>query len=232
MSGLILITRPHEDAQKLSNLLEARNHPTFIEPMLEVRLLAVRFPTEQPQAVLVSSRHAIPALKEAKLLHALPFYAVGEATEHALRALGCHHVHSAHGMERLLPRLAALSPADGELLYVRGREVSMDVVAALPGLNVKEIIAYETVAASALSPALRKHFAAGNIRVATFLSVRTAEAFVRIAAGVPLAHTQAVAFSAPIAQVLSGLPWRGVNICATPTLEALAQAVDKARAAG
>lgn len=232
--ALILLTRPAETPDRLAESLHKRGHETMSAPVLSIRPLRPLSPAcagEAPQGILVTSRHALPALVEFPRVRAL---CVGAETAEALAAMGfpvAAHAHAARALADLARE--HFSPGGGAVLYVRGEHVSHDLAGDLGalGFTVAEHLAYAADAAPSLPAHAVDALAEGRVRAALFLSRRSAEIFLSLAEGATLAGVHAVAFSGPIARVLERGGWRSVSACETPSIESLSEAVDKRLAA-
>lgn len=238
MKPLILITRPTEDADRLAELLRPR-FETFSEPMLSIRAtqeadaLLHEAAALHPQALLATSRHALPLLFHEPELAGVPMYAVGHETAQAARRIGCAEVKHEPEIEALLALvMRRCSPDGGPLVYLRGREVSLDVAARLKrmGFQVRQQIMYEAEQAQDLSPALIALLERKECSAATFFSQRTAAAFMELAAKAhmiqALPRMHAVVISSKVAEPL-GTGWKSIHVAQQPTLQGVVESVDK-----
>lgn len=212
MNKRVLVTRPRADAERMAAMLEARGHIPILAPALEIERIPYLLPSIEPQALILSSRHAAHA---AEAYPETPRFVVGR---------------DAPNMRELLVRLRALNPADGPLLYLRGDQVAHDIAAELRAAShtVHESIVYAARPVPALPADAARALEEGAFDIATFFSARTVQAFLRLAPKARVENAAAVAFSAQVAEPLHALPWRSVLVSAQPTLEALLAAVDKA----
>jgi uroporphyrinogen-III synthase len=234
----ILVTRPEEDATTLAHMLEASGYATLSEPMLklspvEAGVIALREMSKHHyQGIIATSRHALPALEPFRRLQELPLFVVGEATARAGVKYGFTIIHTAPTVQALLPIITRhASPGTSPLIYVRGQHITQDLEVQLPRqYALTQCIVYRMLARTQLSDALVDALQQGSIHAATFLSVRTAEAFAALCAphAERLSSINAVAYSAQIATALSALPWKRIYTAAEPTLASLAAEVDNA----
>lgn len=240
----ILITRPADDAAHLAKLLALRGYDSFIEPLLHFApipgsgMLLEHVQAGGLQAVVVTSRHAVYALKNYPTLHELPLYAVGTPSTYDQMPLGFRRITYADNVQQLIRKLMAeCTPQDGGILYVRGRHITHHLSKTLQrqGYALEEIIVYAMHAAGALSPELLAALESGALHTATFLSARTAETFMQLLRATPqwpsLSQVNAAAFSDTVAQALAGGHWKHIAVCAKPTVAALLDEVDKLAAA-
>ena len=216
----VLVTRPEPGASEAARLLVARGLHPVVAPLLRVWTLPLRVPAGVG-AVLVTSGNAVPALPPA--LHALPLFAVGDATAARARAAGFMDVRSADGDARGLLALVRQHPP-GPLLLAsgrgQGRALAADLRAA--GFTVHRRAAYAAVPVGRLPAAARGALLGGQLRAALFLSAETARAFARLlppALHGTLGGLDALAIAQPTADALAHLPWRSVRVSAKPTLE-------------
>lgn len=235
---LVLITRPEEDASTLANMLESRGYATLSEPMLKLSpvesgAMALREMSKQNfQGIIATSRHALPVIEPFRRMQELPLFAAGDATAREGVKYGFTTIHTAPNIEALCAQiLRHATPASYPLLYLRGQHVTKELERQLPRTyTVTSCFVYRMLPYKQLSNTLIDALQQDSIHAATFLSVRTAEAFVALAAPFAerISSIKAVAFSAPIASALSALPWKQVFIASSPTLASLATEVDNA----
>ena len=222
----MLVTRPEPGASETAARLSALGFSPVLAPVMTVVQRAVKA-TGQPQAVLVTSGNAIPALPA--LLHQLPLLAVGDASAARATAAGFRDVRSAGRDAAALADLAAaqLSPAAGPLLLASGEGQGMALAAALRsrGFAVWRRVAYATQPAAALQPAARSALGGGAVRAALFFSPQSARHFVTILQRDTPAEVvrgiEALAISRPTEAALQGLPWLRVRVASHPNQEEL-----------
>ena len=219
--GGVLITRPIEDAAATAAQVAACGYRPVIAPFLEVRTRPALMPAKI-QAILLTSRNAVPALPPCDL----PVLAVGDATAAAARAAGFARVRSAGRDAEALVALACaeLDPHAGALLLACGARQALAPAASLrqAGFAVLRRVAYEavpvTIFPAEAADALRNQI----LHAALFMSADTAAAFVRclpqrLETG--LKTVIALAIGKRAADTLSHLPWRGVRTACAPTLD-------------
>jgi uroporphyrinogen-III synthase len=241
MSALILITRPEDDASKLATLLEARGYATMSEPMLHLGPLEAGITALEGinyrayQGIIATSRHAFPALEPLHKLHTLPAYVVGDATAREAARCGFPEIFSAPTAQSLLALITLYAtPRERPLLYVRGQEVSHDFSVLLrpEGFSVESLPVYRMRQPASFSDTLRAALAERRITHATFLSARSAQAFVANAGGAALDGITAIAMSKAVADVLRSLRWQRIAVAAEPNLDAVIAEVDKLASGG
>lgn len=222
----VLITRPAPGGEETAALVAALGFDPVLAPMLTIRALPVGPLPPRIDAVVLTSRNALPGLPPA--LHAMPLFAIGAATAAAARAHGFADVRSAEAdgaaLRDLLRRtLGGTRPA---LLLPTARGQGFALAAALraDGGTVHRRAVYEARPARAL-PATARAALAGGVRAALFFSAETARAFV---AAVRRAHldnetrsVEACAIGRPAGVALEALPWRRIRVAARPTQDEL-----------
>ena len=220
------MTRPEPGASETAARLTGLGFAPVLAPVMRVepRLLVVR---HHPQAVLVTSGNALPALPAE--LHGTPLLAVGDATAARARAAGFAEVASAGRDAVALRALAAatLVPSAGRLLLACGEGEGAEIAAALraAGFSVQRRVAYAARPIDTLAAVAREALAAGTIRTALFFSSRSARLFVallqRDMPGADVRGIEALAISPPTVAALRGLPWRRVRVASHPTQDEL-----------
>jgi uroporphyrinogen-III synthase len=230
-----LITRPLVDSHDLADALRARGFAPMVEPMLTITFLDATPPDRaRYQGVLATSANGVRALARLAPWRDLPIWAVGDASAREARKLGFARVESASGDVAALAALVAAraDPAAGPLLHVAARLLAGDLGGALAakGFNVDKAVLYESVTAETMSPTLADALHQGRIAVALFFSPRTAATFVTLAekagCGESLRRIKALALSAAVAETLSSLPWRAVEVADRPDQSALLALLD------
>ena len=230
MSG-VLVTRPAEQAGFAQNRLVAAGFTVFLAPLLEIVPLPWQAPDIVPQAVLLTSANAIPALAVSSLLRSVPVYAVGAATAEQVRQAGFIHVVSADGDVRALEALVLekCSHGLGALLYLAGETVAGQLAARLgaAGFWVETHVVYRASAVAGFGEDVRQALAAQAIQHVLLYSPRSAAVFSRLV-DAPLLRAQLtlVCLSPAIASA-AGSGWKAVTISAAPNEESLLEALVK-----
>jgi uroporphyrinogen-III synthase len=232
----VLITRPRDDAEPLSDMLRSRGYECVIEPLLAVDFsLSDNADLPAHAALLLTSANGARALARATGDRSKPVYAVGDATAREARGLGFTDVTSAGGDVDDLAALVARSrqPGDGHLLHVAGKHVAGDLpgLLAARGFTVARRQLYEVDASTRFSPEVESAFVRDDIDAVLLFSPRTAKTFNRLAAnggaGRQMRNCLALCLSDAVADAVAGLSWRGVHVAAAPTQDALVERLEQ-----
>jgi uroporphyrinogen-III synthase len=226
LADLVLVTRPEPGASETAARLAALGRQPLVAPVLRIAPRVVSL-TRSPQAVLVTSGNALPALPTS--LHGRPLLAVGEATAARARAAGFATVHSAGGDAAALAALVArlCRPRDGSLLLVSGAGQGGRLAAALrtQGFCVQRRVAYAAEPVAALPDAALAALQAGEVRAALFFSAETARVFVallrRALPDQAVRDVAALALSPSVERTLRPLPWRAIRVASHPNQDEL-----------
>ncbi len=229
MTGLVVITRPRDEADALAAQLNRLGYATLIEPMLGIVPLDVPIPALSPYRALVfTSANGVRAFAGKTAERILPAYAVGERTADALRSAGFLSIHVADGdAEALAALIAATLGSGGPMLHVTGKAVAQDLGALLKpsGIVVDRLTLYDAVPAQNLSGPLVEALYARTISCVLFFSVRTVRTFGTLLREHGLTDmitsSSALCLSAPIAAEAARLPWRQIETAVRPTADAL-----------
>lgn len=155
-SGPVLVTRPLAQGEKTAEKLRSYGLLPLCFPLLEVESVNWQLPDIEPQAVLITSANAIPALKSSPLPREIALFAVGDKTAQELRAAGFTKVESAKGDVVALAQLVTnrCEQGLGALLYLSGDAVAGNLPGLLgnAGFWVETRIVYRAKAISALPP--------------------------------------------------------------------------------
>lgn len=233
----IWLTRPAEDSASLAAELARHGIPSLIAPVMRV----VHLPAQTdysaataPAALLLSSRHAAPALATLPAeWRMLPAYCVGESTAKAASAHGYKNVIAGTAdLMHLLPRLSSELPAGSHLLYLAGEETRLDVAALLAAqeIHVQTETVYRAIAITQLEPALQQALTPPvSLRAVAFFSPRSAAIacdLLQHAALTEAASTiEAFCLSMNVAAAAAKLPWARLHACHHPTRSAMVDLV-------
>lgn len=209
----ILITRPEQDALKLSSLLKDRGAHPVLCPLIKIAPIPFQITAPQSyQAVLVTSSNSIMCLKEDAQLDRLidiPLYAVGDASMRAAHDAGFKTVSSAEGDMEALRRLieSRLHPEKGPLLYLSGEVISGDLKGLLEtsGYTVERVVLYSATPLEKLPDEVRTGLETGEISGVVFYSRRTARIFfnlIKKSGAVLAAGVEFFCLSQAVAQVI------------------------------
>lgn len=235
----ILITRPLGDERPLADLLHRQGYRVIHEPLTTIYLMhQQRHALEralfgEPDAVIVTSRHAVQALAALSELRDLFLLCVGEATAKTAFSLGFDRVTTGGGTSQKLLEMVADSYDPGSrFTYVSGQHVrgGLEEELAALGMEVERIVAYEAVASTQLSDTLVEHLRRQQIDGVTFLSQRTARIFTDLLAKAGAAETvarlHAFCLSETVAEPLQNHPWQGIHVTREATLASVLECVD------
>ena len=240
----VLIIRPEREATALATALSERGHVPVIAPLFRLEFL---HPTPDfaatlaaCQAVLLTSANGARALAEASDQRGRPIVAVGDTTASTAEGLGFGAVTSASGDGESLVALVRrqFDPRSGPLLHVSGREVAVDLAAALgpAGFEVRRFVLYDAREETALPDAARAALEARAIDAVTFFSPRAASVFATMVDDAGLAANlhgvTAVAISPAALAPATGLPFKAVRTAAKPTRQAVLDEIDRLATAG
>lgn len=221
---LVLLTRPADRAAMLGGELGALGIDTLIWPVLDIQPAVTSAPARNnAQAILLTSPRAVEVFAGAiGDLTTAPAYCVGKTTAAAARKAGFAMVHDSDGDAADLAALVneRLSPGDGPLLYLRGRDVARDMSGLLPGFEIHAVEVYRAAPSLTPPPAVNEAICAGNLTAIAFFSPRAAAIFAsalteEMRAG--LMATTAVVMSERVANKVNHIPFQSIEIAAKPT---------------
>jgi len=226
----VLVTRPHEDSQRLIPILAARGIEVVMAPLLDIvyeqgpalNLAGV-------QAVLFTSANGVRAFSHRAKDRALPVLCVGDASRIEALAAGFTDVKSANGDVQALADLvkAEVNPDGGVLLHPAGTNVAGDLAGQVQaaGFTYRREALYRAQKMKTFPAGASRALAAGQVEGVLLYSPRTAAVFAGLVqdAGLEsvLARMTAYCLSASVADKLSSLQWATVKIAAQPHQDAL-----------
>jgi uroporphyrinogen-III synthase len=226
----LLVTRPREDAQPLTEKLERLGHAVILSPLLEiVPRPGVEIPVSSYQLIALTSANAIRVLstnKDLDRLHPLPVLAVGPQSAAAARQAGFAEITQAGGDGEGLARhiIDHARPELGPVLYLSGLDTASDFAGQLArkGFAVTRVIAYEARPVTTLAAE------AGRAEGVVLYSPRSARLWLDLAAKRAIAADVMMHFclSPNIAAILpDGFATR---VAARPDEEALLEIIGRA----
>jgi uroporphyrinogen-III synthase len=178
----LAVTRPHEDAQKLTQGLVAQGHEVVAAPLMTIQFLSPPPLLQRHwQALLITSANALKALAKHPELGALKTIAcccVGPASARLAADLGFADIRVAGGGLKELEALARreLRPESGPLLYLSGEQISGDLVGDLAksGFETVRVVLYCAVPETQLRQAIVQDIGQGRLDGVLLYSPRTA----------------------------------------------------------
>jgi uroporphyrinogen-III synthase len=178
----VLVTRPEADAARTAVALAERGHTPVLAPLMTVVPTGEPAPDGVPDALVLTSAHAVAFLAAAD--RAMPVFAIGERTAEVARQAGFRDVRASAGDgAALASSIAGRIPAGRVLLHVAGRHRKAEPEASLraAGFAVRVWEAYEAKAAPALPADLAALLGAGQIDAALHYSRRSAALLLALA---------------------------------------------------
>lgn len=235
----IVITRPPGDEKPLADALIEQGARVIHEPLTEIFLHHTERQTIQqalnndPDAILITSRHAIQALSILTDIRDLYLICVGDATADRALSLGFTRIATAGGtVDHMIDYITACYDEDAKFLYVSGEHTSTDIGEALMpyGMTVEHVIAYEAVASEQLSDTLVEQLRRKQVDAITFMSPRAARIFTALLqkaeAEDTATHTEAFCLSTAVAEPLAEHDWKAIHIADEPTLASMITCVN------
>lgn len=212
-----------DKAQRTAERLVAMGFSVTLAPLLRIDPLPwpVDFARNRYQAVVVTSPSGAKRLMNAPLDHALPVFAVGEATAAAARTSGFSNITVGAGDGAALARqaLTALDPLAGRVLRLAGRDYhqALDAILIAAGYDLHTVLVYEALALP-LTPEAQEGLANGLFQAALFYSPRTTRLFIQQVRNLALpdrliAGIAAYGLSPAVTDALAAMPFR---LCRVP----------------
>lgn len=222
------LTRPLGDSAAMHRALAGRGISSIVAPVMQIIPLEI-VPPLRPDALLVTSRHAGPALRSLpESWRRLPVFSVGGATARVVRTAGFSDIAVGDGqVQGLLPPLLAWGKNGARLLYLRGETVRFDLTSLLAPHRIllDSVVAYRAAAAASLPATLLDALREHTITHAVFYSPRSARIALRLlqqhGLGQQAADITALCLSKEIATALQHAPFAHIKVAAQPTHHAM-----------
>lgn len=220
----VLLIRALEDALPLASHLEALGKKVLCYPLFEPMFFTVP-PLENPQALIITSKNALRALKDYSHLKKIPLYVVGDQTAALAHQLGFITIFNASGNSRDLQELVTrqAKPEKGVLYYLSGQIIKRDIVHKLRvlGFKAQRQIVYQVNDIEHFSNSLITDFFNKKISHVLFFSPRTTELFVNLVKVSKLekaiALNKALCLSYDIAEKAQKILWKEIWISPHPS---------------
>lgn len=220
----VLLIRPLEDALPLANALRLKGIEPCIYPLFEPYFFPLS-PLTNPQALIITSKNALRAIKEQENLKQTPLYVVGDQTAELANELGFSNVFNASGNSQDLISLILQKARreEGILWYLSGEIIKTNIIEELrtKGFQAERQVVYgikeiENVPLSFLSKLKEE-----KISHAMFFSPHTTTLFVNILKRHGLEKTTekmtSLCLSQAIADKASALRWKKIWVSPKPT---------------
>ena len=215
---VVLITRPQPDAERFAGVL-AQQLPgvqTRIAPVVAIRQIDPGLDFSVPDSFIFTSANAVASVLRHHPATGRPAYCVGARTTAVATQAGFAAICMGEDTNAFLVAAGKTDWRGHSPLYVHGRQVTTDLVAALADLGVSatEVTAYEQVA-QALPADVLDALSTGTIDVVTVFSANAARHLGAALQGRPIDPT--IAFACISQRVADTLQETGV---ATPRFAA------------
>jgi len=225
-----IITRTEPGAHATAEVVRGLGLTPLIIPAARVEVTPATLDLANVQALLMTSAAAARSIQMTDALRALPLYAVGDATAEAALTAGFETVISAGGDGATLAALAAdrMSPRQGALLHLRGREIAGDVTGMLRacGFEARHVEVYATHDHPDFKTRIEQELAVGR----GFILIHSPAGGRRLAAAVtdrakPIAQWHVVGLSHACVKPLEQLRFASTAIAESPDEAALMDAL-------
>ncbi len=230
-----LLTRPEEDNKKLARALETLGHQLWCDPLLVIEIFRTEnVAPDRFQAIVFTSANGVRAFVQNSQDRDIPCYAVGQATALTARDAGFRSVQAAGGDVEKLARFIChnLSPEQGPLLHISGRDVAGDLskLLAKAGFHVVRKKLYKATRVTDLSAITQDMIKTGQISHIPFFSPRTAKTFIALIkkAGLEgyLTEITALCLSSAVSDVIKSLCWHEILTARQPDQTSLFDLID------
>lgn len=224
----ILVCRPRAGAERTADRLRAMGHAPLVAPVLTTRTIDGPEPALRPDAIVLTSAHAVPALLRIGAARDTPIFAVGPRTLETIRESGLDATVPLGGdAQALAAALAGALPPGATVLHLSGRDRKAEPERSLLAAGYRVVVweVYEAVAAQTLPDPVAAAFGAERVDAVLHYSRRSASVLAELAGEAGLrAAFEAVShhcLSGDVAAGLAGIPVERIRIAARPDEDAL-----------
>jgi|GEM_PF-1528993 len=233
----LLITRPQQDSESLAAKLSKHDIECLIEPMLTIvpelsmRQEIKRHLDPLPQAIVITSKHALEAFDDLSAIADIPLFASGARTAEFAREQGMKNV-TATGekVSELADYIATnLKPEKEHILYLSGADITTDLQDVLHDYKIVRLVTYRADMTEAFSPDVIKEIGKEAITGVIFFTQRSTAAFMNCIKQanleIHLKSLRAYCLSDAVAETLSPTLFKSVAIAAHPTVKSMVDLV-------
>lgn len=237
----IVITRPLGDDEIIREELAERGYNVIHEPLTSIVMIhTARMEVEnallnEPNAVIVTSKHGAQALALLTEIRDMFLLCVGEATGNIAKQLGFDRVSiTGETVEHLTDYILDCYDEEAEFLYISGEHVSADLDESLRtrGMRLERIVVYEAIASETLSDTLIEQIKRGYINAITFFSARNAQIFLSLSKKAEiidkLQSIEVFCLSDNIAKTIENKLFNKIYISDKATLASMVNCIDNA----
>jgi len=229
----VLVIRPLNEAQHLSDLLNSKNVKSTLYPLFKPNYIPLPS-LEKPQAFIITSINALQVLEDRDDLKSVPLYVVGAYTASHAKKIGFTNVFATEETSHeLIRNIEALANRDkGQLIYLSGEKVTGRMVETLTenGFNAKRQIVYKIEDATDLPIPLVKDLKDKTLSHVMFFSSRTTSVFVNLLRDNGLSSMTSkmvsLCFSQNVAKQAEELVWDKIWISPKPNIQAMIRYFD------
>ena len=178
----LIITRPLADSNRMQNYFELRGVECLINPLLEILYKKRNINFSNYDRVLFTSRHAVRSLvKKNPTFSKKKVHACGRSTYAEVKEFAPDNEYIFHeSVNDLLDALRSYTPInDTKILYLRGRDVTVDFKSIFRGTNIEidDSVAYTAREKIFFNKEALKEFNIGKQISVIIFSLRTAVIF-------------------------------------------------------
>ncbi|MBP6951526.1 MAG: uroporphyrinogen-III synthase [Alphaproteobacteria bacterium] len=230
----VLLIRSQEEAYTLAKDIQSKGIESVHHPLFTARFFPIP-PLKAPQALIITSKNALRALKGIDDLKNIPLYGVGNQTALFAQQLGFSNVMSASGTskELLALILKKADPSKGVMYHLSGKIIKGDLVEKLraAGFKAKRHIVYQIEDYEELPAALLSNLKNHQISHVMFFSPRTTELFVNLLSKYKIEKEAcimtALCVSHSVAEKARLLQWAKIWVSLQPTIQSMAGYFDE-----
>lgn len=227
--GVVLITRPIEDADDFARDVRALGLTPLVEPMLGIVPVDFEMPDlKNYPALIFTSANGVRVFGCPPEAADMPVFAVGAHTADEVRKHGYQKIFTAGGDANDLAALINKKIIGSvRILHIRGEHTAVDLgdIVRHDSISVDSVVVYTARSEDHFSPVCRDAIAKGTAGAVTFFSRRTAENFVRLiekeGLSANLSGIKALCLSPSVLECVQGTSWAGAYSARQPEKAAM-----------
>lgn len=226
--------RPLEDALPMASFLESKGIKCSHYPLFRAQFFPIP-PLMRPQALIISSKNAIRALKGREELKKVPLYVVGDKTAELAKQTGFVNISNASGTsQELIDLIMKTAERDkGTLWHLSGEKIKGNMIEHLniAGFKAKRQIVYSIEDVKELPSSLCMQLKNQVFSHVIFCSPRITNVFINLLKKKKIEKSTCQMISLCLSQDIGenalGLKWKKLWISPKPTINDLMRYFDE-----
>ena len=233
---MILITRPEDDAKKLSMILDHKQIAYHRDSLISFSILSKKEINITSNIFLISSIQAIYSLQKNNLfknpdLVSGSFYVIGNRSSHLLKELGMNQVEDTFSDFNTFNNFLSQNKIKTQINFLCGDIISQEAEMAVETKKLNKIILYRTIAAKQFSDETIQLMSSGKIDSVMLYSKHTSSIYQQLLIKHDMEEQardiKYYCLSVRIAEFMQAKGYNRCVICDYPDQDSMISAIEK-----